>query len=74
MSTLAVSCLGWVATALFIASYFFSRPGCAADNPDPGALLWVTYGRSVANALAIAAVAWGDTSGPPDQDGGLTAR
>jgi hypothetical protein len=65
VSTLAVSCLGWVATALFVASYFFSRPGALRATQILGALLWVIYGGLIgaapviaANVLVIAAAAW----------------
>ena len=65
MSTLAISCLGWVATALFVASYFFSRPAALRATQIVGALLWAVYGGLigappviVANALVIAAAAW----------------
>jgi len=65
LSTLVVSGLGWVATALFVASYFFSRPAALRATQIVGALLWVLYGALigappviVANALVIAAAAW----------------
>lgn len=65
MSHPATSCLGWIATALFVASYFFSRPLALRSVQMLGALLWVIYGSLigaapviVANTLVIAAAAW----------------
>jgi hypothetical protein len=65
VKTLAISSLGWVATAFIVASYFFSRPVALRALQMFGALLWVIYGRLidappvvVANALVIAAAAW----------------
>ena len=36
--------LGWAATAVFIASYFFTRPIVLRAVQMAGALMWVTYG------------------------------
>ena len=36
--------LGWVATAIFVASYFFSRASLLRAVQMVGALLWITYG------------------------------
>jgi hypothetical protein len=56
--------LGWVATALFAASYFL-KPTALRTVQFLGALLWVTYGALIgarpviaANALVMAAAAW----------------
>jgi hypothetical protein len=61
----AVSWLGWLATAMFVASYFFARPVALRTAQMLGALLWMIYGALigaapviVANALVIAAAAW----------------
>lgn len=61
----AVSCLGWTATAMFVASYFFVGPRALRTAQMLGALLWMIYGSLigappviVANALVIAAAAW----------------
>jgi hypothetical protein len=61
----AISCLGWIATALFVASYFFSRPLALRTTQMLGALLWILYGALihappviVANALVATAAAW----------------
>jgi hypothetical protein len=65
VNTLAISSLGWVATALFVSSYFFSRPQALRALQICGALLWILYGGLigappvvVANALVIAAAVW----------------
>lgn len=57
--------LGWVATAVFVASYFFSRPAALRAVQMIGASLWIIYGCLisavpviVANALVFAAAAW----------------
>jgi hypothetical protein len=64
MSTVT-SAVGWVATAMFVASYFFKRPAALRSAQMLGALLWIIYGGliwappvMVANALVIAAAAW----------------
>ena len=65
MSHLAASCLGWVATAVFVASYFFARPVTLRSLQMLGALLWVVYGVLIgalpvvtANVLVFLAAAW----------------
>ena len=70
MSTFAEN-LGWVATALFIASYFFVRPLALRVTQIVGALLWIVYGVLiasrpvvVANALVIGAAAWTSIRSP----------
>jgi hypothetical protein len=57
--------LGWVATAIFVGSYFFSRPALLRATQMLGAALWIAYGVLiaaipvvVANALVLAAAAW----------------
>lgn len=57
--------LGWVATAVFVASYFCSRPATLRTVQMTGALIWVAYGALiaaspviVANLLVFAAAAW----------------
>jgi hypothetical protein len=57
--------LGWIATAVFVASYFFSRPGLLRAVQMGGAALWVLYGFLIgaipviaANVLVLAAAAW----------------
>jgi len=55
LSTLVVSGLGWVATALFVASYFFSRPAALRATQIVGALLWVLYGALIGAPPVIVA-------------------
>jgi len=57
--------LGWAATAVFIASYFFTRPIVLRTVQMAGALMWVTYGALigappvvVANVLVFIAAGW----------------
>jgi hypothetical protein len=60
-----ISSLGWTATAVFVASYFCSRPSLLRVLQMVGALLWVIYGILigaapviVANVLVFSAAAW----------------
>jgi hypothetical protein len=62
---LAVEALGWIATALFVGSYFARRAEMLVRVQIAGALLWVVYGALVrappvvaANVLVMAAAAW----------------
>jgi hypothetical protein len=57
--------LGWAATAVFVASYFFAKPSWLRGFQMAGALLWMTYGILIgsmpviiANVLVFAAAAW----------------
>jgi len=57
--------LGWLATAVFVASYFCSRASALRGMQMVGALLWLTYGVYisaspviVANILVFSAAAW----------------
>jgi len=57
--------LGWIATAVFTGSYFFSRPGLLRAVQIGGAALWVLYGILIgavpviaANVLVLSAAAW----------------
>jgi hypothetical protein len=65
MSHSWINLLGWTATAVFVGSYFFSRPSILRGVQMAGALLWITYGVLigaspviVANALVFSAAAW----------------
>jgi len=65
MSHGGIELLGWVATAVFVGSYFFSRPSLLRSVQMLGAFLWVTYGVLinaspviVANVLVFSAAAW----------------
>jgi hypothetical protein len=60
-----VEAVGWVATAVFVASYFFSRAETLVRVQLAGALLWLVYGvlmRAppviVANVLVGGAAVW----------------
>ena len=57
--------LGWVATAVFVGSYFFVKPAALRAVQMIGAVLWIIYGFLIAatpviaaNALMFAAAAW----------------
>jgi hypothetical protein len=57
--------LGWVATTLFVGSYFFKRPALLRALQMAGAALWIVYGALIgavpvvaANGLVFAAAAW----------------
>ena len=57
--------LGWVATAVFVASYFFAKPAALRAVQMIGATLWVVYGCLIgaipviaANVLVFTAAAW----------------
>ena len=57
--------LGWIATAMFVSSYFFTRPALLRAAQMAGATLWIVYGVLiaappvvVANGLVFAAAAW----------------
>ena len=68
MST--IEYLGWIATGVFVASYFCRTPRATRHVQMLGALLWLAYGLLiralpvvVANALVFAAAAWTATRG-----------
>jgi hypothetical protein len=57
--------LGWVATTVFVGSYFFKQPALLRAAQMLGATLWIVYGALiaaipvvVANGLVFAAAAW----------------
>lgn len=57
--------LGWMATAVFVGSYFFSRPAALRAMQMLGSVLWIAYGVLIdatpviaANVLVFAAAAW----------------
>ncbi len=57
--------LGWVATTLFVSSYFFKQAALLRAAQMTGAALWIVYGAMigaipvvVANGLVFAAAAW----------------
>ena len=64
--------LGWIATAVFVGSYFFTRPLLLRIMQMGGALLWILYGTLigatpviVANILVLGAAAWTTLRRPP---------
>jgi hypothetical protein len=68
-----VEILGWAATAVFVASYFFARPAMLVRIQMLGALMWVGYGLLmkappvvVANVMVFGAAAY---KALPDQPG-----
>lgn len=57
--------LGWLATAVFVGSYFFKRPAALRAMQMAGSVLWIIYGILIeatpviaANVLVFAAAAW----------------
>ncbi len=57
--------LGWAATCVFVASYFFAKPAQLRGLQMAGAVLWIIYGVLIgalpviiANLLVFAAAAW----------------
>jgi len=57
--------LGWVATAVFVGSYFFKRPAALRAMQMAGSVLWIIYGVLIeatpviaANVLVFSAAAW----------------
>jgi hypothetical protein len=65
MANMISESLGWVATAVFVSSYFFRRPAALRAMQMVGATLWVIYGCLiwavpviVANAMVFSAAAW----------------
>ena len=65
MSAALTESLGWVATGVFVTSYFFRRPAMLRAAQMCGAALWMLYGFLIhatpviaANALVFFAAAW----------------
>jgi len=57
--------VGWMATTVFVASYFFSKPSMLRLLQMGGSVLWMTYGVIIAskpvvaaNVMVFAAAAW----------------
>lgn len=64
--------LGWMATAVFVSSYFHSAEARLRRTQMLGSVLWMVYGALmhaapvvVANLLVLAAAAW-TARRPPD--------
>ena len=65
MSPPMTDMVGWIATAVFVASYFFSKPAALRGCQMLGAALWIAYGVLTAakpviasNVLVFAAAGW----------------
>ncbi|HTD10617.1 MAG TPA: hypothetical protein VK676_00995 [Steroidobacteraceae bacterium] len=65
MSADTTQALGWVATCVFVASYFFSQASSLRAMQMAGAAIWIAYGVLInarpviaANALVLTAAAW----------------
>jgi hypothetical protein len=57
--------VGWIATSIFVGSYFFSKASLLRAAQMLGALVWIAYGCLisaspvvVANLLVFAAATW----------------
>jgi hypothetical protein len=57
--------VGWIATAIFVSSYFFARATLLRGAQMLGAAVWMLYGVQiealpvvVANAMVFSAAAW----------------
>ena len=66
--------LGWLATAVFVGSYFFRRPQTLRRVQMAGAAMWIAYGLFIgafpvvaANLLVLGAAGW---TGVSDAEGG----
>jgi hypothetical protein len=46
--------LGWVATALFVSSYFCKDPGTLRRVQAGAALVWIAYGLAIQSGPVIA--------------------
>ena len=64
MSVVVIQSLGWLATGVFVSSYFLKRSGALRVTQMCGAALWILYGFLihstpviVANALVFASAA-----------------
>lgn len=78
-----IDLVGWVATAVFVGSYFCKTAGTLRRMQIAGALIWVAYGFLVpaapvvaANLLVVGAAAWTarrlggpPSAGPGDEAG-----
>ncbi len=65
MSLPLTESLGWIATLVFVASYFFAKPAALRACQMLGATLWIAYGILIAakpviaaNLLVFGAAAW----------------
>lgn len=65
MSMSLADIMGWIASAVFVASYFFPQPTMLRGLQMLGAVLWIIFGVLIAskpvitsNVLVFAAAAW----------------
>ena len=58
MSHFWIESLGWAATCVFVASYFFAKPSWLRGFQMVGALLWMTYGILIGPMPVIIANCW----------------
>jgi hypothetical protein len=65
MSLPLIDTLGWIATLVFVGSYFFAKPAALRACQMLGATLWIAYGILIAakpviaaNLLVFGAAAW----------------
>lgn len=65
MSLTLTDTVGWIATLVFVGSYFFSKPAALRVCQMLGATLWIAYGCLIAakpviasNLLVFAAATW----------------
>lgn len=73
-----IEALGWLATAVFVGSYFCSNAAALRTLQMAGAVLWIVYGIVIgaqpvvaANLLVFTAAAWTSLRPPPRAaDGG----
>jgi hypothetical protein len=61
----AADTVGWIATAVFVASYFFPKPATLRGLQMLGSVLWAAFGLLIAskpvivsNVLVFSAAAW----------------
>ena len=66
----ALDALGWVATAIFAASYFCREPATLRRTQAVAALVWIAYGVAlhaapviVANLVVASLALWSSVSG-----------
>jgi hypothetical protein len=65
VSPLLIELVGWIATAVFVGSYFFKRAELLVRVQMAGAVIWAAYGLLmgatpvvVANLLVLGAAGW----------------
>ncbi len=74
MSASWISALGWTATAVFVGSYFFSRPSFLRGAQMGGAVLWITYGLLIGASPVIVANKLVTLGAPPARRMGRARR